>query len=148
MDQIENLKDSMSRMQRYRLAEKTMRYHVYTFMEKYVIAGFILLLFSIWVGNETFKSIIFFNSQVCVVVGVLHYFRETLTKPWLLLGAATEALIIYGIFSFQLNSYFVFPGFGQYCLFLFVVRFWQRGEHEVNSSALANYEIIISNKAN
>ena len=148
MDQIENLKALMSRMQRYRFSGKTMRYHVYTFMEKYVAIGFVLLLASIWLESSVLKDIVFYNTWVCVMVGVLHYIREALTKPWLILGASAEAFIVYTIYAFWIINYFEVSSFEQFCLFLFVARFWQRGEYEVNLSALENYINNISNKTN
>ena len=145
MDELENYMESSTRLQRYRMAEKTLRFPVYSLMEKFVLFCFLLLLVSIWVESELYRNIVFYISWCSALVGITHYFKEALTKPWLLLAAITESLILYGVYIWWLSEIIELPGFGLFCIFLFIARYWQRGEREVNISAFNNYKQVISN---
>ena len=68
-------------------------------------------------------------------VGVAHYLTVAMTKPWLLMAAVFEAGVLWGLGAWLLDL----PYIGTFCMFVFVLRYWMRGEREVNEMAYANF---------
>lgn len=131
--EFDNFLKVTPRIGRYRLAGKTLRYQVYQLMEASVIVGFAILLSLIWVSDSLWLVI-----ALCIVVTVIalaHHAQIAITKPWLLFAAAIEAVVIWTIYEWGVSRLFALPYFGAFCVFIFVFRFWQRGEAEVNKAA-------------
>src|SRR5688572_11262227 len=83
-----------SRLDRYRSARKTLRLFVYEWMEHYVALSFVASLALPWLGDGLLKGIILANVWLVGLVGVAHYASLSLRKPWLVIGAATEATLL------------------------------------------------------
>ncbi|WP_422490727.1 hypothetical protein [Endozoicomonas sp. ALE010] len=126
---------STSRWERYRLAQKTLRYPVYRAIEGYVLISFLLSLTLLWISNDTFISLLAFNSYIVGTLGVVHHAKLAAYKPWILMGAAFEAFILWTLYEWIVRSYFILSYFWIFCVFIFVARYWQRGERDVNWSA-------------
>ena len=136
--EFHNFIKSHSRWQRYRLAQKTLKFRVYKGIEAYVLASFVLSLFLPWVTSELVASLLNGNIYLVAVAGLLHHTKLAGGKPWLLLAAAFEAFVLWGIYNWGISHYLALPNFGVFCVFVFVFRYWQRGEHEVNVQAFEN----------
>lgn len=138
MDSQQELKDFLvatTRQQRYRLAGKTLRFQVYLIIEAVVAALFLVVVA---------LSVAGLGGAVAVAIGVLvalmslgHFLRVVAEKPWLPMAAAFEAIIVWAVYAWWLSSYISIPHFGVLTIFLFSLRFWQRGEREVNFTALS-----------
>ena len=122
-----------SRFERYRFADKSLRFFAYRWMENYVLASFVVSLILPWIDNGLSRTLILGNVWVVAVVGILHHLNLVMAKPWLLLAAAFEAGAVWALGSWLLDL----PYVGTFCVFIFVLRYWMRGEQEVNETAHA-----------
>ena len=123
-----------SRFERYRFANKSLRFFVYRWMENYVLASFVVSLVLPWIDDGLARTLILGNVWVVAAIGVLHYLTFTMAKPWSLLAAVFEAVVVWALGVWLLGLPFV----GTFCVFVFVLRYWMRGEQEVNETAYAN----------
>lgn len=139
MSKFEEFKSSYKRFERYRLAGKVLKFSAYVLMEKYVIFSFLASLANPWISWEPYNSIVLANTFVVVVVGVAHHADLALLKPWLLLAAISEALLIWAGYEWLISSYMSFPDFWVLCVFIFVARYWERGEREVNRAGFEKW---------
>lgn len=123
-----------SRFERYRFAEKSLQFLIYRRMENYVLASFVVSLVLPWIDDGLAQTLILGNVWVIAVVGVLHHLSLAMSKPWLLSAAAFEAGVVYALGAWLLDLLYV----GTFSVFVFVLRYWMRGEREVNEAAYAN----------
>ena len=123
-----------SRFERYRFADKSLRFFAYRWMENYVLASFVVSLILPWIDEGLVRTLILGNVWVVAAVGVLHHLTLATAKPWLPMGAAFEAGVVWAIGGWLLGL----PYVGTLCVFVFVLRYWMRGEQEVNELAYAN----------
>lgn len=98
MDTIETYRETLdefvartSRLERYRLAEKSLRFYIYRRMENYVLVSFVVSLVLPWIDDSLAQTLIFGNVWVVAVVGVLHHLSLAISRPWLLSAAVFEA---------------------------------------------------------
>ena len=103
-------------------------------MEIYVLASFVVALALPWTDDGLVQTLILGNVWLVAAVGVLHHLTLALAKPWLLLAAAFEASVVWALGAWLLEL----PYVGPFCVFVFVIRYWMRGEREVNETAYAN----------
>ena len=123
-----------TRFERYRFADKSLRFFAYRWMENYVLASFVVSLVLPWTDDGLVRTLILGNVWIVAAVGVLHHFTLALAKPWLPLAAAFEASVVWALGAWLLDL----PYVGTVCVFVFVLRYWMRGEREVNETAYAN----------
>ena len=93
-----------SRFERYRFADKSLRFFAYRWMENYVVASFVVSLVLPWIDEGLARTLILGNVWVVAAVGVLHHLTFAMVKPWLLMGAAFEAGVVWAIGGWLLNS--------------------------------------------
>lgn len=122
-----------ARWERYRLAGKTFRYKVYRALEAAVALCFVLLVLLVAAAPDSW--IIQALWVAAVTVAILHYAREAAEKPWLLAAAAFEAFLVWALYNWGISIFLAIPHVAAFCAFLFVLRYWQRGEREVNLAA-------------
>ena len=103
-------------------------------MEIYALASLAVSLLLPWVDDCLVRTLILGNVWVIAAVGVLHHLTLAMTKPWLLLAAAFEASLVWALNAWLLDL----PYVGTFCVFVFVLRYWMRGEREVNERAFAS----------
>lgn len=143
MDSQQDLTDFLAattRQQRYRLAGKTLRFKVYLSIEAVVAALFLVVVaLAVTDIGGAFAMVI---GALVALLAVGHFFRVAAEKPWLPMAAAFEAAVVWAVYAFWLSSHISIPHFGVLTVFLFVVRFWQRGEREVNLSALSAWRSL------
>ena len=125
-----------SRFERYRFADKSLKFFMYRWMENYVLASFVVSLLLPWIDDSFVRTLITGNVCAVAVVGVLHYTTLVMTKPWLVLAAAFEAGVVWVLNVWLLDI----PYIGTVCVFVFVLRYWVRGEREVNETAYASFQ--------
>ena len=123
-----------SRIQRYRLADKSLKFFLYRRMEDYALASFAVSLLLPWIDDGLARTLILGNAWAVAAVGVLHHFTLMMAKPWLVLAAAFEAGVVWALGVWLLDL----PYVGTFCVFVFVLRYWMRGEREVNDTAYAS----------
>ena len=123
-----------SRFERYRLADKSLQFFVYRWMENYVLASFAVSLGLPWVDEGLLRTLMLGNVWVVAVVGVLHHVTLAAAKPWLVLAAAFEAGAVWALGAWLLDL----PYVGTFSVFVFVLRYWMRGERDVNETAYTN----------
>ena len=134
---LEEFVASTSRFERYGFADKSLRFFVYRWMENYVLASFVVSLVLPWIDGGLARTLILGNVWVVAVVGVLHHLTLAMAKPWLLLAAAFEAGAVWALGAWLLDL----PYVGTFSVFFFVLRYWMRGEREVNETAYANSKV-------
>lgn len=146
MDTIETYRETLdefvartSRFERYRLAEKSLRFYIYRRMENYVLVSFVVSLVLPWIDDSLAQTLIFGNVWVVAVVGVLHYLSLAISRPWLLSAAVFEAGAVYALGAWFLDL----PYVGTFSVFVFVLRYWMRGEREVNETAYAKFAAAV-----
>ena len=128
-----------SRFERYRFADKSLRFFAYRWMENYVLASFAVSLLLPWIDEGLARTVILGNVWAVAAVGVLHHLTLAMAKPWLVLASAFEAGVVWALGAWLLEL----PYVGTLCVFVFVLRYWTRGEREVNEVAYANIRASI-----
>lgn len=123
-----------SRFERYKLADRSLRLSVYRSMESYVLASFFVSLVLPWIGDSFARTMILGNVWGVAIVGVVHHLTLAMKKPWLPLAAALEAGTVWLLGAWLLDLRYV----GTFSVFVFVLRYWMRGERKVNETAYAN----------
>ncbi len=104
-------------------------------MEAYVVLSFLSSLLLPWLNAGVVNAVIVGNTFVVIVIALAHYGHVAGEKPWLPTAAAFEAFVLWAIYTWGLSDYFSLPYFWVFCVFVFIFRFWQRGEREVSVRA-------------
>ena len=120
------------------MAGKSLRFPVYRAIEFYVVVSFVLFLLSIGLEPGTLKTILDANVWLVVLAAIAHHAKLATRKPWTVCGAAFEAFIIWAAYNWGLSHFITVQGVGGFCVFVFVARYWVRGENEVNVTAFMN----------
>ena len=102
-------------------------------MENYALASFAVSLLLPWLDDGIARTLVFGNVWVVAAVGVLHHLTLAMAKPWLLLAAAFESGVVWSLGGWLLDL----PYVETLCVFIFVLRYWMRGEREVTKTAYA-----------
>ena len=126
---------STTRQMRYRLSGKSLRFKVYQAIEAIVVVCFLMVLALVVLDTGGLLAIGI--GALAALLSLIHFFQLTMHKPWLPMTAAFEAIIVWAVYSWWISNYVSIPHFGVLCVFLFTIRFWQRGEREVSLAALA-----------
>ena len=90
-----------------------------------------------WIGTGGLHTFVVGNIFVVIGLAFFHYGSVAAEKPWLPAAAAFESFILWAIYNWVLSKFIVLPYVWVFCIFVFVIRFWQRGEREVNAKAVA-----------
>lgn len=146
MDTLETYRETLdefvartSRFERYQFAEKSLRFFIYRRMENYALASFVVSLVLPWIDDGLAQTLILGNVWVVAVIGVLHHLSLAMLRPWLLAAAAFEAGVVYALGAWLLDL----PYVGTFSVFVFVLRYWMRGEREVNETAYAKFAAAV-----
>lgn len=133
---------TLTRLERYRLAKKRLRFAVYRAMETYVFISFVVFLISIWVEWPWLRTFVGLNNWIVGALGAAHYVRLLSSMPWLVMAAAFEGFIIWAAYRWGLSRWVVLPDVVTFSLFFAVARYWQRGERETTASAFSAYRAL------
>lgn len=133
--EFESFVSTTSRLDRYQFANKTLRLFIYQWMERYVALSFLASLALPWLDSGPARDMIFFNTWIVAIVGIAHHLKLALFEPWIVMAVATEAGVLWVVYHWVISSFFLIPYFGVFCVFLFVARYWLRGERRVNVKA-------------
>jgi hypothetical protein len=139
-DEFRSFIASWPRVERYDWAGMTFRLSVYQWLERYVTLNFLAFLVVPWVPVGTLHDVILGAVWLLPIIGVAHYGYTALTQPWTVLRAAVEAGILWALYHWLVSPFFSLPHFSEFCVFIFVARFWQRGERDVNVRAFQAYD--------
>ncbi len=131
---------AFSRRERYRLAGKFLRFHLYQAMEAYVGISLLALLLLPWLTPPVADWLLTGNMLVVMVVAFAHSGRMLLEKPGLWLASTLEALGLWGAYEWLLSTFFVIPNFWALCAFVFVLRFWHREEKALTFLAFMRFK--------
>lgn len=126
------------RARRYRDAQKTFRFGVYLTLEVCVIFSLGLGLVAFWLEPGWIRSVCFAAFVLAPVAIILHHGTLLLSKPWIVLARLAEgcfamALVVLAewLFRVELSSW-------QLGTCVFVARYWEAGEREINKLAYRN----------
>ena len=100
-----------------------------------MLASFAVSLLLPWIDDGLARTLILGNVWAVAAVGVLHHLTLATAKPWLVLAAAFEAGVVWALGAWLLDLPYVVT----FCVFVFVLRYWMRGEREVNETAYASF---------
>ncbi len=138
----------LNRHERYRLAERRLRFFIYRALENHVVISFVVFIASIWVNWSWLRTLVAINTWAVGIAGLVHHTRFLATMPWLAAAAAFEGFLVWATYHWGLSRWATIPGFGTFCVFFSVARYWQRGERETNLRAFWAYRNLpASNRA-
>ena len=129
---------STTRARRYRDAGKTFRFGVYMALEIYVLLAIVVGLLAAWLATGWIGSISTAMFLIAPVAIVLHHATLALSKPWILLARIAEAgLATAFVVALEWLLEHDLPAW-ELGVCVFVVRYWEVGEREINALAYQN----------
>lgn len=118
----------LTRRLKYRLAGRLLKIEMYDLLDTIsvcFIAGSIAFSLSDSPGISTSLLVL------SILTALLRQSRLLLLTPWVVLGAASEGLLLYGVIGWWLEISFA----SQVSVSVFLLRLWLRGEHYVSVEA-------------
>jgi hypothetical protein len=126
---------STRRLERYRLAGKTLKFWVYGWIETLMIVLSLSVVAALWIKLSVPEGAILSVVIVIGILGALHHLRLIARMPWVICTAVVEGFILWAIYVWGISRWVEIPGIFAICVIFAVTRYWNRAEDIIEERA-------------